>query len=122
MATAQSAFAQINIDDILAVARTFKEQPGFAAQWMTEMVKLLKIIVDYAEEVPHDHLFRNNQLQLLFSILNHIGWNGTSQTRDFRSKLSTVALNLRNIVILITIANNNTHSRQGPTPMDDPGK
>lgn len=86
---------------------------------MTEVVRLSKIIVDYAEEVPHDHLFRNNQLQLFFSILNHIGWNGTSQPRDFQSKLSTIALNLRNIVILITIANNNTHAGKGPTPMDD---
>ncbi|KAH7026556.1 RNA polymerase II mediator complex subunit Sin4 [Microdochium trichocladiopsis] len=119
MATAQSAYAQINIDDLLSIARHFKQQDGFSSQWMTEMVHLSKIIVDYAEEVPHDHLFRNNQLQLFFSILNHVGWNGTTQQRDFQSKLSTIALNLRNIVILITIANNNTHSGRGPTPMDD---
>jgi len=120
MNTAQSAYAQINIDDLLAISRNFKGQPGFSSQWMAEVVKLSKIIVDYAEEVPHDHLFRNNQLQLFFSILNHIGWNGTSQPRDFQSKLSTIALNLRNIVILITIANNNTHAAgKGPTPMDD---
>jgi mediator of RNA polymerase II transcription subunit 16, fungi type len=86
------------------------------------MVRMMKMIVDYSEETPHDHLIRNNQLQLCFSILNHLGWKGDYQTRHFRSKLAMTALNLRNIVILITIAHNQQGTRGATTPMDDAGK
>lgn len=91
---------------------------------MNELVRLLKITVDYSEETPHDQLIRNHQMQICCSLLHHLGWKGEYKPRDFSSKLALVMLNLRNIVILITMATN-TNALRGaatPTPMDDHGK
>ena len=58
-------------------------------------------------------------MQVCFSVLHHIGWNGEYQPREFSSKLALVMLNLRNIVIVITMAH--TQNKGAVTPMDDPG-
>jgi mediator of RNA polymerase II transcription subunit 16, fungi type len=86
------------------------------------MVRMMRISVDYSEEAHHDNLVRNNLLQLCLSTLNHLGWNGEFQPRGFRSKMAMFALNLRNIVILITIANNAPGHMKDRTPLDEPGK
>ncbi|RYP28860.1 hypothetical protein DL767_007018 [Monosporascus sp. MG133] len=119
-ATANAVTSSSNMDDILAIARTFSHKDRFTANWMNELVRLLKITVDYSEETPHDHLIRNHQMQICFSILQHLGWRGEYQPRDFSSKLAMIMLNLRNIVIIITIASNTNALRGATTPMDDP--
>ncbi|RYP53448.1 hypothetical protein DL768_001593 [Monosporascus sp. mg162] len=118
-ATANAVASSSNMDDILAIARAFSHKDRFTTNWMNELVRLLKITVDYSEETPHDHLIRNQQMQFCFSILQHLGWRGEYQPRDFSSKLAMIMLNLRNIVIIITIANNTNALRGTTTPMDD---
>jgi mediator of RNA polymerase II transcription subunit 16, fungi type len=86
------------------------------------MVRMMRVQVDYSEEPHHDTLVRNQLLQLCLSVLNHLGWNGEFQERSFRSKMAMFALNLRNIVILITIANNAPGHMKHMTPLDEPGK
>lgn len=83
---------------------------------------MMRVQVDYSEEAHHDSLVRNQLLQLCFSTLNHLGWNGEFQPRNFRSKMAMFALNLRNIVILITIANNAPGHMKHMTPLDEPGE
>jgi mediator of RNA polymerase II transcription subunit 16 len=79
--------------------------------------------MDYSEEIPHDHLIRNQHLQICFSIFNHLGWNGDFHTRHFRSKLSTLALSLRNIVILVSLASSTPNpARNQSSPLDEPGE
>ncbi|RYP18890.1 hypothetical protein DL765_003678 [Monosporascus sp. GIB2] len=97
-ATANAVASSSNMDDILAIARNFSHK----------------------DQTPHDHLIRNHQMQFCFSILQHLGWRGEYQPRDFSSKLAMIMLNLRNIVIIITIANNTNALRGATTPMDDP--
>lgn len=83
----------------------------------------MRIPVDYSDDVPHDHLIRNHLLQFCFSIFNHLGWNGEYHERHFRNKLATVALNLRNIVILVTVAGSAQSAvRTTTSPFDEPGK
>lgn len=96
---------------------------GFAHDWVTEMVRMMRVPVDYSEDSHHDNLVRNHYLQLCLSSLNHLGWKGEFKSRNFGSKLSMLALNLRNIVILVTIANNSTNflSLRSNMPLDDPG-
>ena len=65
---------------------------------------------------------RNHQMQICLSILHHLGWKGEYKPREFSSKLALIMLNLRNIVILITMANNTTAIRGAGNPMDDPGR
>ncbi|KAI0126017.1 RNA polymerase II mediator complex subunit Sin4 [Xylariales sp. AK1849] len=120
MSAAQAAASQSNIDDILAVGRQVTGRARFPVDWVTEMVRMMRISVDYSEESHHDNLVRNNLLQLCLSTLNHLGWNGEFQPRNFRSKMSMFALNLRNIVILITIANNGPGHMKDRTPLDEP--
>ncbi|RYP80118.1 hypothetical protein DL769_002604 [Monosporascus sp. CRB-8-3] len=119
-ATANAVTSSSNMDDILAIARNFSHKDPFITNWMNELVRLLKITVDYSEETPHDHLIRNHQMQFCCSILQHLGWRGEYQPRDFSSKLAMIMLNLRNIVIIITIATNTNALRGATTPMDDP--
>lgn len=82
---------------------------------------MLKISVDYSEEAHHDQLVRNHNLQLCLSILNHLGFRGEFQPRSFGGKFAMLTLNVRNIVILITIANNMPLKvKEKLSPLDEP--
>jgi mediator of RNA polymerase II transcription subunit 16, fungi type len=84
---------------------------------------MLKVTVDYSEEAHHDSLVRNNNLQLCLSILNHLGFRGQFRPRTFGGKFASLALNIRNIVILITIASNTPVTlKQTLSPLDEHGK
>lgn len=88
-----------------------------------ELVRILKVTVDYSEETHHDSLVRNNNLQLCLSILNHLGFRGEFRPRTFGGKFAVLALNVRNIVILITIASNTPLTlQQKLSPLDEPRK
>lgn len=96
---------------------------GFAYEWIMELVRILKVTVDYSEETHHDSLVRNNNLQLCLSILNHLGFRGEFRPRTFGGKFAVLALNVRNIVILITIASNTPLTlQQKLSPLDEPRK
>jgi len=83
---------------------------------------MMKIAVDYSEDAHHDQLVRNSHLQLCLSILNHLGFRGEFRPRDFCGKFALLALNVRNIVILITIASNSPISlKEKLSPLDEPG-
>lgn len=83
---------------------------------------MLKVPVDYSEESHHDKLVRNTHLQMCLSIIDHLGFNGQYQRRAFGGKFSTLALNARNIVILVTIASNTPPGiREKISPLDEPG-
>ncbi|OAA61254.1 RNA polymerase 2 mediator complex subunit [Niveomyces insectorum RCEF 264] len=119
MATAQHS--QSSYDDVLAVARQFVDKPRFAFDWMMEIVRMLKINVDYSEEAHHDQLVRNHALHSCFSILNHMGFRGEFKPRAFCGKFAMLTMNVRNIVILITIASNTPgNSKDRHNPLDEP--
>ncbi|KAI0388029.1 RNA polymerase II mediator complex subunit Sin4 [Hypomontagnella monticulosa] len=119
--TAQTATHGANIDDILAVARNFVSKDSFAVEWVRAMVLMMKITVDYTEEAPHDHLIKNNILQMCLSIINYLGWRGDYKPRQSWGKLSMLALNLRNIVIMITLSSNTiTFNKSAMNPLDEP--
>lgn len=87
---------------------------------MNEIVRMLKIPVDYSEDTHHDSLVRNSSLQMCLSILNHLGYKGMFQPRSFGSKFAMLALNARNVVILITIASNTpVNIREKLSPLDE---
>lgn len=84
---------------------------------------MLKIPVDYSDEAHHDNLVRNSSLQLCLSIMNHLGFRGDFHPRSFGSKFAMLALNVRNIVILITIASNAPVGiREKLSPLDEHGE
>ncbi|XXG98201.1 ATP-dependent DNA helicase Hrp3 [Hypoxylon texense] len=123
ISTAQAATQGANIDDILAVARHFVHKDGFAVEWVKSMVMMMKIAVDYTEDAPHDHLIKNSVLQMCLSIMNYLGWRGSFQPRQAWGKLSMIALNLRNIVIMITLSSNTISmgaNKNTMTPLDEP--
>ncbi|TDZ10285.1 Mediator of RNA polymerase II transcription subunit 16 [Colletotrichum sidae] len=120
VAASTATFHSINYDDILAVARPFADKPRFAYDWINEVVRMLKIPVDYSEDTHHDSLVRNAPLQMCLSILNHLGYKGMFQPRSFGGKFAMLALNARNIVILITIASNTPVTiREKLSPLDE---
>ncbi|GAP84915.2 putative mediator of RNA polymerase ii transcription subunit 16 [Rosellinia necatrix] len=110
-----------NIDDILAVAKKFPRQDQFAIKWVTDLVQVMRISVDYSEDQPHDHLIRNHHLQFCFSIFNHLGWNGEFHERHFRGKLSSLALSIRHTIIIVSLASSAPSSvRANSSPFDEP--
>ncbi|GAB1311111.1 Mediator of RNA polymerase II transcription subunit 16 [Madurella fahalii] len=111
-----------NYDDILAIARPLtKKKPDFTYAWIREIVNMLKFPVDYSEEAHHDQLVRNSSLQLCFSIMNHLGFHGDFQPRSFCGKFAILALNVRNMVILVTLASNAPPNlREKLSPLDEP--
>lgn len=141
--TASSAiFYHMSYDDILAIARPYTqktrklpigslprnagtkdETEDFIYDWTSEIVRMLKIPVNYLEESHHDSLVRNTSLQLCLSILCHLGFRGEFQPRSFASKFAMLALNARNVVILITIASNTPiNIREKLSPLDENGR
>src|SRR5690349_2144550 len=111
-----------NHDDILAAASRFKELPckcnnlcmkpkvlnfvAFAFDLVSEVSKTLKFNVDYSEESHHDTLIRNPSIQLSLSLQNAMGYSGDGHERTFGSKIAWASLQLRNCVVLMTMAVN----------------
>ncbi|KAI0889256.1 RNA polymerase II mediator complex subunit Sin4 [Annulohypoxylon maeteangense] len=121
ISTAQAATVNTNIDDILAVARKFASKDAFAIDWVKAMVQMMKITVDYTEDAPHDHLIKNGILQMFLSVSNYLGWRGNFQPRQPWGKLAMLALNLRNIVIMITLSSNTINmNKTTMNPLDEP--
>ncbi|KAK3996902.1 hypothetical protein QBC44DRAFT_355200 [Cladorrhinum sp. PSN332] len=124
-ATAGAATAvgtqSISCDDTLAVIRPFAQRPEFTSLLIKELVQMLKTNVDYSEEAHHDQLVRNVHLQLCLSVLNHLGFLGDFNPRTFHGKFASLALNVRNIVILVTIASNTpSRAKENLNPLDEP--
>ncbi|KAL2255836.1 hypothetical protein VTK26DRAFT_2634 [Humicola hyalothermophila] len=121
LATSAAGANQISCDDILAIARPFAQKPDFTYAWIRELVNMFKIPVDYSEEAHHDQLVRNSLLQLCLSIINHLGFHGDFQPRSFGGKFAMLALHVRNIVVLITIASNTpVNLKEKLNPLDEP--
>ncbi|KAL6403250.1 hypothetical protein AUP68_12589 [Ilyonectria robusta] len=79
--------------------------------------------VDYSEDTHHDSLVRNGSLQSCLSIMNALGFRGDFNPRSFQGKFSMLSLNVRNVVVLITIASNTPLTvREKLSPLDEPGK
>ncbi|KAI1328343.1 RNA polymerase II mediator complex subunit Sin4 [Xylariaceae sp. FL0255] len=117
---AAAASLHNNIDDILAVARKFSHQEHFASKLVQHLALILRTTVDYTEDIGFDALMRNSNLQLFLSIFNHLGWNGEFHQRHYRSKFATLALSIRNIIILISVANGMNPMRSQSSPLDEP--
>ncbi|PNH42809.1 hypothetical protein VD0004_g4552 [Verticillium dahliae] len=120
VAASAATFYQVNCDDILAAAKPYADKKTFTRDWVNELVRMLKVPVDYSEEAHHEALVRNSSLQLCFSILNHLGFNGEFNPRSSSGKFAFLSLNIRNVVILITIASNTpTNMREKLNPLDE---
>ncbi len=116
-----TAVAQVTCDDVLAMARPFAQAPEFAYSWIREMIGMLKIVVDYSEETHHDQLVRNSLLQLCLSILNHLSFRGDFKPRSLDNKFAMLALSVRNIFVVITVASNTPMGfKEKLNPLDDP--
>ncbi|KAH7171053.1 mediator complex, subunit Med16 [Dactylonectria macrodidyma] len=119
--TAPAIFYQNNYDDILAIARPYTTKKRFTQDWITELIRILKIQVDYSEDTHHDALVRNGSLQSCLSIMNALGFRGDFNPRSFQGKFSMLSLNVRNVVVLITIASNTPLTvREKLSPLDEP--
>lgn len=93
----------------------------FVYTWVRSVSNMVKALVDYSEETYHDQLVRNHPLAFCLSIMNHLGFHAEAKPRDFCGKFAMLTLNLRNVVLLITIANNAPGSlKEKLNPLDDP--
>ncbi|KAM5355943.1 hypothetical protein ACJ41O_002589 [Fusarium nematophilum] len=118
---APSMFYQNNYDDMLAIVRPYTSKKRFVHDWITELIRILKIQVDYSEDTHHDALVRNGSLQYCLSIMNALGFRGEFSPRSFQGKFSMLSLNVRNVVVLITIASNTPMTvREKLSPLDEP--
>ncbi|KAK3694565.1 mediator complex, subunit Med16 [Podospora appendiculata] len=121
VAIQSTVIQQSNCDDILALARPFTRNPDFTYAWVRQMTNMLKVPVDYSDDTHHDSLMRNTHLQFFLSVLNHLGFQGEFQPRSFGGKFAMLALSVRNIVILVTIASNApTSIKEKLNPLDEP--
>lgn len=125
MAAANSTQQNTNYDDILAVTRPFVEKhPRFLHELVSTLVFMLGVNVDYSEEAHHDQLVRNMQLHFVMSVLNHFGFRGDFTPRSFNGKFTMLGLNVRNVIILITLASNSPLNpmKEKISPLDEPGE
>ncbi|KAK1241472.1 hypothetical protein MKX08_001446 [Trichoderma sp. CBMAI-0020] len=121
VATSSAIWYQANYDDMLAIVAPYTSKRRFIQDWINEMIKVLKIQVDYSEEMHHDSLMRNLPLQGVLSIMNSLGFKGEMHARSFQGKFAMVYLNARNVVVLITLASNTpATARERMSPLDEP--
>ncbi|KAK0128828.1 mediator complex subunit [Cadophora gregata] len=124
LSCATSVMRNVNYDDILATASKHVN-PQFSYDWLTELSRILKVNLDYSEETHHDVLVRNTSIQLCLSIQQSLGFKGQFKQRTFSSKFAWIVLQLRNIVVLVSMAAN-LHISSGPnateksSPLEDP--
>jgi mediator of RNA polymerase II transcription subunit 16, fungi type len=82
--------------------------------------------VDYSEEQHYDVLIRNTIIQLCLCIQNTLGFRGEFNVRTFSGKFAWLVLQLRNIVVLVTMAANLNVPGANPndktSPLEDPGQ
>ncbi|KAJ2971586.1 hypothetical protein NQ176_g7619 [Zarea fungicola] len=123
IAAAGCIIGQSNFDDLLAIAHPLAEKKRFAHEWLQELIRMLKIQVDYSEEIHHESLMRNSSLHTCMGIMNSLGFRGENVPRSFQSKFANIGLNVRIIVILTTIASNTPiQARDKMSPLEEPGK
>lgn len=80
--------------------------------------------VDYSEESHFDLLIRNTTIQLCLSIQQSLGFRGDFNPRTFSGKFSWIVLQLRNIVVVVTMAANmkvKGPNNEPSSPLEDPG-
>ncbi|KYK58612.1 Mediator of RNA polymerase II transcription subunit 16 [Drechmeria coniospora] len=120
MTGASSLWSSSNYDDILAIVQPYSGKKRFTQDWVSELIRIQKIQVDYSEEMHHDSLMRNAPLQACLSIMASLGFKGETQRRSFQSKFAWLDLNIRNVVILITLASNTPMTvRDKMSPLDE---
>lgn len=124
LSSANAIMRSVNYDDLLATANK-NATPQFAYDWLTELSRVLKVHVDYSEETHHDILVRNTTIQLCLCIQNSLGFKGEFNPRTFSGKFAWIVLQLRNIVVLITMAANlnvpvGGNSNDKISPLEDP--
>lgn len=111
-----------NYDDLLATAHKHV-RTNFAYDWLIELSKILKVHVDYSEESHFDVLIRNTTIQLCLSIHQSLGFKGDFHPRTFGGKFSWIVLQLRNIVVVVTMAANmkvKGPNNEPSSPLEDP--
>lgn len=138
MSCSTAVMASVNYDDLVATAHEHAKSSesflshssisanlaDFAYDWLIELSHLLKLHVDYSEEQHFDVLIRNTTIQLCLSIQNSLGYKGDFHPRVFIGKFSWIVLQLRNIVVLVTMAANMNvtgPNNQKASPLEDPG-
>jgi mediator of RNA polymerase II transcription subunit 16, fungi type len=142
LSCATAVMRNVNYDDLLATANkhaTARKSEAlscgivsllmkleFAYDWLTDLSRILKVHMDYSEETHHDVLVRNTTIQLCLCIQNSLGFKGEFNPRTFSGKFAWLVLQLRNIVVLVTMAANLTVPQSGPnsdkvSPLEDPG-
>jgi mediator of RNA polymerase II transcription subunit 16 len=141
LSCATAVMRNVNYDDLLATANKHATarkfiltwpasksliQAEFAYDWLSELSRILKVHMDYSEESHHDVLVRNTTIQLCLCIQNSLGFKGEFNPRTFSGKFAWLVLQLRNIVVLVTMAAN-LNVQSGPnnnektSPLEDPG-
>ncbi|OAA73694.1 RNA polymerase II Mediator complex subunit Sin4 [Cordyceps fumosorosea ARSEF 2679] len=93
IAAAGCIHTQSNFDDILAIAHPLAQKKRFTQDWVQELIRILKVQVDYLQETHHESLMRNALLSSCMSIMNSLGFRGENAPRSFQSKLANIFLN-----------------------------
>ncbi|KAH6719322.1 mediator of RNA polymeras-like protein II transcription subunit 16 [Leptodontidium sp. MPI-SDFR-AT-0119] len=124
LSCATSVMRNVNYDDLLATASKHAS-PQFTYDLLTELSRILKVNLDYSEETHHDVLVRNTTIQLCLCIQNSLGFKGQFNPRTFSGKFAWLVLQLRNIVVLVTMAANlnvpgGPNANDKTSPLEDP--
>ena len=123
IAAAGCVYTSSSCDDVLAIAHPLAEKKRFTQDWIQELIRILKIQVDYSQEIHHESLMRNTALYTCMSIMSSLGYRGENAARSFQSKFANICLNVRIIVITTTLASNTPlQARDKMSPLDEPGK
>lgn len=98
----------------------------FIYDLLTDVSRIFKVQTDYSEEAHHDMLVRNTSIQLCLSIQNSMGFKGEFNPRTFSGRFSWLVLQLRNIVVCVSMAANlnlpvGPNSPDKISPLEDPG-
>ncbi|KUJ20418.1 mediator of RNA polymerase-like protein II transcription subunit 16 [Mollisia scopiformis] len=109
----------VNYDDLLATVKKHAT-PQLIYDLLTDTSRIFKLQADYSEESHHDMLVRNTSIQLCLCLQNSLGFKGEFNPRTFSGRFSWLVLQLRNIVVCVSMAANlNPMGPDKVSPLED---
>lgn len=94
---------------------------AFADHLLHDLSRVLKFHVYYSDEAHYDTLIRNPSIQLCLSFENSLGYNGDIKPRSFGAKIAWITLQIRNCVVVMTMAGMKIPNQKNPTGFEDAG-
>lgn len=77
------------------------QSTGFTLSFMKDVARILSLMIDHSDDNSHEQLVRNPAVQISYTVLNSLGYDGDTRSRTFSARLAWTGLQIRNCMMLM---------------------